>query len=80
VWWRGGYGRIIGGLRVLELAAESLEASLVYVDHHVDTEPAERGQHDISLEEDCRVGRSGEVWRRGVPENQPPPENPVRSA
>jgi hypothetical protein len=35
------------------------------VDHHVDVEPAERGQHDTSGEEVCRDGRSGEVWGRG---------------
>jgi hypothetical protein len=39
---------------------------------------AERGEHDTNNEEDCRDGRSGEVLRRGVLEDQPPPENPVR--
>jgi hypothetical protein len=34
-------------------------------DQHVDVEAAERGQHDNNNEEDCRVGRSGEIWRRG---------------
>jgi hypothetical protein len=27
VWWRGGYGRINGGLQLLELAADSREAA-----------------------------------------------------
>jgi hypothetical protein len=30
VWWRGGFGRIIGGTRVLELAAESREVTQRY--------------------------------------------------
>jgi hypothetical protein len=38
----------------------------------------ERGQHDINNEEDYRDGRSGEVWRRGVCEDEPPPEDPIR--
>jgi hypothetical protein len=48
------------------------------VDDHVDVEPAERGHHDNIIEEDCRVRRSGEVLRRGDPQDQPPPENLVR--
>jgi hypothetical protein len=48
------------------------------VHQHPDAEPAERGQHDTTSEEDCRDGRSGEVWQRGVREDQPPPETPVR--
>jgi hypothetical protein len=36
------------------------------VDQHVAVEHAYRGQHDRNAEEDCRDGRSGEVWRRGV--------------
>jgi hypothetical protein len=30
------------------------------VDQHATVEPAERGKHDTSSEEDCRDGRSGE--------------------
>jgi hypothetical protein len=41
----------------------------LHVDHPTDVEPAERGQHDTNREEDRRDGRSGEVWRRGVPED-----------
>jgi hypothetical protein len=41
------------------------------VGQHVDVEPAERGKHNT--EEDCRDGRSGEVWRRGDPQDKPPP-------
>jgi hypothetical protein len=37
------------------------------VDQPVDVDPAEREQHNTNSEEDCRDGRSGEVWRRGVP-------------
>jgi hypothetical protein len=37
------------------------------VDNRADIEPAERGQYDNVSEEYCRDGRSGEVWRRGVP-------------
>jgi hypothetical protein len=37
---------------------------------------AERGQRDSKSKEDCRVERSGE----GDPQDQPPPENPVRRA
>jgi hypothetical protein len=48
------------------------------VDQPLDVEPPERGRHDTINEEDYRDGRSGEVWRRGAPEDQPPPENPVR--
>jgi hypothetical protein len=44
------------------------------VDHDVDVDPAERGQHDTSSEEDCRDGRSGEAWRQGDPQDLPPPE------
>jgi hypothetical protein len=51
---------------------------LLDVDRLADVEPAERGQHDTSNEEDCSDGRSGEVWRRGAIEDKPPPENPVR--
>jgi hypothetical protein len=63
----------------LELTAESnarIWRSLE-VDQHADVEPAERGHHDTNNEEDCRDGRSGEVWRRGVPADHPPPESPV---
>jgi hypothetical protein len=69
---------------VFELAAESREATLasvwrsLNVDQPADVEPAERGHHDNNSEEDCRDGRTGEVWRRGVPQDQPPPENPAR--
>jgi hypothetical protein len=45
------------------------------VDHHAYVEPAERGRHDNNNEEDYRVGGSGEVWRRGDPHDQRPPEN-----
>jgi hypothetical protein len=48
------------------------------VDQYVDVEPAERGQHDNNNEEDYRDGKSGEVWRRGAHEDQPPLENPIR--
>jgi hypothetical protein len=51
---------------------------LVDVDQLRHIEPAERGEHDNNTEEDCRVGRSGEVSRRGDPQDQPPPENPAR--
>jgi hypothetical protein len=36
------------------------------------------GQHDTNNDEDGRDGRSGEVWRHGVPEDNPSLENPVR--
>jgi hypothetical protein len=45
------------------------------VNHLVNVEPADMGQHDTSNEEDCRDGRNGEVWRRGDPHDQPPPRN-----
>jgi hypothetical protein len=48
------------------------------VDQRVGVESDERKQHDNNSEEECHVGRSGEVWRRGVLGDQPPPENPVR--
>jgi hypothetical protein len=68
-------------LRVLELAAGSnakVRRSL-YVDQHDDVESAGRRRHDNNGDDDYRVGRSGEVWRRGDPhDNKPPPENPVR--
>jgi hypothetical protein len=48
------------------------------VDHVVNAEPAERGYHNNSSEEDYRDGRSGEVSWRCVPEDQPLLENPVR--
>jgi hypothetical protein len=48
------------------------------VDQYGDVEPAERGQHDMIIEEVCRDVRSGEVWRWGDPRDQPPPVNPVR--
>jgi hypothetical protein len=35
--------------------------------------------HDTSGEEDCRDGRSAVVWRRGNPQNHPPPVSPLRS-
>jgi hypothetical protein len=47
------------------------------VDRHDDVEPAERGQHDNNYRGDCRDGRSGEVLRRGINEDQPPPVSPV---
>jgi hypothetical protein len=47
------------------------------VDQLANVEPAERRPHDMNSEEDCRDGRSGEVRRMGVHEDQPPPENPV---
>jgi hypothetical protein len=64
----------------LQLAAESIARvwHSLDVDQRADVEPAERGRHDTISEDDYRDGRSGEVWRRGVPEDQPPPENPVR--
>ena len=37
VWWRGGYGRISGGLRMWELAGESREATLGYGAHSTST-------------------------------------------
>jgi hypothetical protein len=73
-----GYGRISGRTRVLKQVAESREATLGYLDHLVDVEPAERAQHDTTNEENSRDGRSSEVWRRGDPRDEPPPENPVR--
>jgi hypothetical protein len=54
VWRRGRYGRIIGGTRVLELAAQSQEASQgrhsLDVDElaHVEPELAERGEHNTN--------------------------------
>jgi hypothetical protein len=48
------------------------------VNYLVDVDPAEMGPHDTSNEEDYRDGRSGEVWRRRVREDQPPRENPAR--
>jgi hypothetical protein len=47
------------------------------VDHHANVEPTVRGQHN-NINEDCSDGTSGEVWRRGVLEDQPPPKNPER--
>jgi hypothetical protein len=48
------------------------------VDQPTYVDPAERGQQDNDNEEDYRDGRSGEAWRRGVFEDQPPPKNPAR--
>jgi hypothetical protein len=48
------------------------------VDQRADVEPAERGQHDNNDEENYRVGRSGEVLRRGDLQDQPPTESPER--
>jgi hypothetical protein len=70
VWRRGGYGWISGGTRMLEVAAESREASLGYgarstlINMLTSSRPKARKQHDTDSEEDCRDGRSGEVWRR----------------
>jgi hypothetical protein len=47
------------------------------VDKLANVEPAERGQHDMNNEKDCRHGWSGEVMRRGVREDHPPLETPV---
>jgi hypothetical protein len=68
---------------MLELAADNREIALGYGARSssismLDVEPAERGQHDTNNEEYYRDGRSGEVWRRGVLEDQPPPKTPVR--
>jgi hypothetical protein len=67
---------------VLVLAAESREAALrvrrsLDVDQRDDVEPAERGQRDTNNHKDCCDVRSGDVWWRGDPQDQPPPENPV---
>jgi hypothetical protein len=51
---------------------------LLDVDQHANVEPAERGQHDTNSDEDHRDVKSGEVCRRGVLDDQPPPETPVR--
>jgi hypothetical protein len=48
------------------------------VDNYAEVEPAERWKHENNSEEDYRDGRSGNVRRRGVLKDQPPPENPVR--
>jgi hypothetical protein len=67
---RGGYGWISGGTRMLELAAESREASLGYGARSTLTNMLTSSrlntlkQHDTDSEVDCRDGRSGEVWRR----------------
>jgi hypothetical protein len=64
--WRGGYGRIIGGLRVLEVAADIHEAapgknarysstSLLSVEHS-HGRAARHHKH-----EEWHVGKSGEV-------------------
>jgi hypothetical protein len=78
-----GYGRISGRTRVLKQVAESREANArvwrsLDVDQLVDVEPAERAQHDTTNEENSRDKRSNEVWRRGDPRDEPPPEYPVR--
>jgi hypothetical protein len=44
------------------------------IDQRGDVELAERGHHDNNNEEECHVGRSGEVQRRGDPQDQPPLE------
>jgi hypothetical protein len=59
----------MGGLRVLELAAESREASqgkgARYSLTSKSTSSLPKGeQHDNGSEEECRDGRTGEVWRR----------------
>jgi hypothetical protein len=48
------------------------------VSQYANVEKAERGEHDTNNEKGYRDGRSGEVRRQGVLEDQPPPENPVR--
>jgi hypothetical protein len=48
------------------------------VDMPSNVEPAKRRNHDNNIYEDCRDGKSGEVLRRGDPQDQPPPEHPVR--
>jgi hypothetical protein len=60
--WVGGVGA--GGKKSGSSARvwRSLDA-----DQHVDVEAAEKGQHDNNNEKDCRVGRSGGIWRRGDP-------------
>jgi hypothetical protein len=59
-------------------ASSGKPRSIARVWRSLDVETTERGQHDTGSEEDCRDGRSGEVRQRGVPEDQPPPENPAR--
>jgi hypothetical protein len=54
----------VGDGGVMSGSNARVRRSLV-VDHHVDVEPAERGQHDNNSEEDCRIGRSGEVLAAG---------------
>jgi hypothetical protein len=63
--------RISGGTHVLKPAAESREATLGYGARLTSTNmstssrlKAQGVKHDTSDEEECRDGRSGEVWRR----------------
>jgi hypothetical protein len=48
------------------------------VDQFAYVELAKRGKDDNNNEKDFRDGRSGEVWRWGVPEDQSSPKSPVR--
>jgi hypothetical protein len=71
--------------RVLEMAAEIREATLGYGARSTSTSMMTSSRPKWANatpknEEDYRDGRSGEVWRRDVLEDQLPPENPVRRA
>jgi hypothetical protein len=63
-----GYGHISGGLRVLEMEAESREAALGYgalstsTNMLTSSRPKGGSMTPIASEEDCRDGRNGEVW------------------
>jgi hypothetical protein len=66
---------------MLELAAECREAPLGYGAHSTSTSPLTSsrpkwGYYNTNNEEDYRDGKFGEVWRRGVPKDQPPPGKP----
>jgi hypothetical protein len=66
--WDAGVGASGGKLRSNARVWRSLD-----VDQPTDVEPVERGKHDNRGDEDCHDGRSGKIWRRGVPEDQRPP-------
>jgi hypothetical protein len=72
VFGREVFGRIIGGMRVLELAADSREATLGNEGRSLDVDQRSRGracplmgvEFDTNNEEDSRGERSGKVMRR----------------